>query len=187
MIIVDDVLVSNELKEIYFACNLKACKGDCCVLGDAGAPLEEEEIAILEDDIDEIKPYMTESGLKVIKQVGIFEYDADGEYVTPLVDDIECAFVYLEDGISYCAIEKAFLEGKINFQKPISCHLYPIRLSKVGTATAINYHNWDICSPALISGNNIGDPLYSYLKQPLIRKFGAAWYDKLVFNFEKEI
>ena len=97
-----------------------------------------------------------------------------------------CVCLFRENGISYCAIEKAFLEGKINFQKPISCHLYPIRLSKVGPATAINYHKWDICAPALISGNKIGDPLYSYLKQPLIRKFGKAWYDKLVVKFEQK-
>ncbi len=186
MIIVDDVLVSDEIKEIYFACNLQACKGDCCVLGDAGAPLEEEEIAILEDDVDDIVPFMTEAGLEVIKRIGVFEYDTDGEYVTPLIDDVECAFVYLENGISYCAIEKAFLEGKIKFQKPVSCHLYPIRLSKVGPSTAINYHKWDICAPALLKGNQNGDPLYSYLKQPLIRKFGEDWYKKLVTQFETE-
>lgn len=187
MIIVDDVLVSDEIKEIYFACNLQVCKGDCCVMGDAGAPLEEEEIAILEDAVDDIKPYMTERGLEVINRVGVFEYDTDGEYVTPLVNDVECAFVYPENGISYCAIEKAFIEGKITFQKPVSCHLYPIRLSKVGPKTAINYHEWNICAPALINGKKKGNPLFSYLKQPLIRKFGETWYNKLVVQLKTEI
>ena len=187
MIIVDDILVSDEIREIYFACNLLACKGDCCILGDAGAPLEEEEIAIMEDDVDDVKPYMTERGLEVINRVGVFEYDSDGEYVTPLVDDIECAFVYFENGISYCAIEKAYIEGKIKFQKPISCHLYPIRLSKIGPSTAINYHNWHICSTALIDGEKSGVPLYKYLKIPLIRKFSEAWYNKLIVNLEKAL
>ncbi len=185
MIIIDNILVSDEIKEIRFACDLSACKGDCCVDGDAGAPLTEEEISILEDDIDEIKPYMTELGIDVINQMGVFEYDIDGEYVTPLVGDVECAFVYFEKGISFCAIEKAYLEKKITFQKPISCHLYPIRLSYVGSSLAINYHEWNICSSALILGNNTGVPLYKYLKEPLIRKFGEDWYSKLVLEIEK--
>lgn len=184
MIIIDDVLVSDEIKEIHFTCDLRACKGDCCVDGDAGAPLTEEEISILEDEIDEVNPYMTELGIDVVDQGGVFEYDVDGEYVTPLVGDVECAFVYFENGISFCAIEKAYLEGKITFQKPISCHLYPIRLSYVGSSLAVNYHKWNICSTALISGKKTGLPLYKYLKQPLIRKFGEGWYNKLISEIE---
>ncbi len=186
MIIIDDILVSDEIKEIHFSCNLKACKGDCCVDGDAGAPLEEEEISILEDDLVEILPYMTKEGVEVVKNNGVFEYDVDGEYVTPLVDDDECAFVYTDDGISYCAIEKAYIDGKIKFQKPISCHLYPIRLSYVGKTLAINYHEWYICSSALQNGTKLGTPLYKYLKQPLIRKFGEIWYNKLVTECKKD-
>ena len=185
MIIVDDILVSDEIKDIHFACDLHACKGDCCIDGDAGAPLTEEEIAILEDDIDVIKPYMTELGIDVVEKVGVFEYDVDGEYVTPLVGDVECAFVYFENGISYCAIEKAYIEGKTKFQKPVSCHLYPIRLSYVGPSLAVNYHEWSICSTALVAGKKTGVPLYKYLKLPLIRKFGELWYKKLVNEFEK--
>ncbi len=184
MIIVDDILVSDEIKEVYFACDLTACKGDCCVAGDAGAPLDEEEISMIEDDIDEIIPYMTEEGKRIIKNVGVFEYDEDGTYVTPLVNDAECAFVYWKDNISYCAIEKAFLEKKIIFQKPISCHLYPVRLSKVGESIAVNYHQWEVCKPAIINGKKAGLPLYSYLKQPLTRRFGADWYEKLVLRLE---
>jgi len=184
MIIVDDILVSDEIKEIHFACDLQACNGDCCVDGDAGAPLDEEEISILEDELVEIIPYMTKAGIEVVKKDGVFVYDIDGEYVTPLINDDDCAFVYTEGGISYCAIEKAYNEGKIKFQKPISCHLYPIRLSYVGEALAINYHEWYICSSALQCGSKQKIPLYKYLKQPLIRKFGKTWYKKLISKLE---
>lgn len=184
MIIVDDILVSDEIKEIYFACDLSVCKGECCVAGDAGAPLDENEISVLEDDIEEIKPYMCKSGIDVIEKNGVFEYDEDGTYVTPLVNDKECAFVYWENGISFCAIEKAWTKKKIDFQKPLSCHLYPIRLSKVGNSIAVNYHKWDVCAPALTNGKKSGLPLYKYLKQPLSRRFGKGWYEKLVLRLE---
>lgn len=186
MIAVDNVLVSDDIKDVCFACDLKKCLGECCVAGDAGAPLEEHEISILEDDIDVIKPYMTEEGIKVIEKNGIFEYDYDGEYVTPLVKDEECAFVVVENGISFCAIEKAWKDGKTEFRKPISCHLYPIRLSNIGPDVVVNYHSWDVCKPALVAGKKIGDPLYKYLKDPLIRKFGQQWYEKLVVAIEGE-
>ncbi len=185
MIIVDDVLVSDEVKEIYFACNLKACHGACCVEGDAGAPLEEEEISIIEDYLEEIKPYMSKKGLEVVENGGVFDYDMDAEYVTPLVNDRECAFVYFENGMALCAIEKAWLEGKIKFQKPVSCHLYPIRVDKVGDKTAVNYNRWSICIPALNLGKEEGVPLYRYLETPLIRKFGRRWYKKLVNAIEE--
>ena len=184
MIIVDDVLVSDDIKDIYFACNLKACNGDCCVEGDAGAPLEEEEISILEDYLDEIIPYMTKEGVEAVKLTGVFDYDVDAEYVTTLVNNRECAFVYFEKGIALCAIEKAWLEGKIKFRKPVSCHLYPVRIDKVGDKRAVNYHRWSICVPALKAGRKAGVPLYQYLKEPLIRYFGEAWYEKLVKAIE---
>lgn len=187
MLKIDHVLVSDELKDTYFACHLKVCNGNCCVEGDAGAPLEEEEISILEDYIDEVKSYMTDQGKEVIEKNGVFDYDADGDYVTPLVKNRECAFVYKENGINFCAIEKAFLEGEIKFQKPVSCHLYPIRLSKVGEFTAVNYHKWNICAPAIIKGRQEGIPLYVYLKASLTRKFGAAWYEKLVKELKNRI
>ncbi len=182
---IDDTLVSEELKTICYSCDLLKCKGDCCVEGDAGAPLEEEEIAILEDYLDEIKPYMAKEGLEVVEKNGVFDYDTDGEYVTPLINDRECAFVYFETGISYCAIEKAWLEGKTDFQKPISCHLYPVRLSKLKHHTAVNYDRWDICQAALLRGKQDNIPLYKYLKDPLTRKFGESWYRKLTQALEK--
>lgn len=186
MLKIDKVLVSDDLKDNYFACKLSACHGDCCIEGDAGAPLEEEEISILEDYIDNVKPFMTDDGKEVIEKTGVFDYDADGEYVTPLVNSQACAFVYMKDGISFCAIEKAYLEGKIKFQKPISCHLYPVRLSKVGEFTAVNYHKWSICSSAVINGKQEGIPLYKYLKTSLIRKFGKEWYEELMNEIEKQ-
>jgi hypothetical protein len=186
MFIVDEILVSDELKYTYFTCNLKACHGDCCVEGDAGAPLEEEEISILEDNIENIKPYMTKEGIEIIEQYGVFDYDTDGEFVTPLVNNRECAFVYFKNNIAFCAVEKAWLEGKIKFQKPVSCHLYPVRIDKVGDRTAVNYHRWSICVPALKYGRDTTTPLYKYLKIPLIRKFGEKWYQKLVDAIENE-
>ncbi len=186
MFVIDDTLVSEELKTIRFSCNLSQCHGDCCVEGDAGAPLEEEEISILEDYIDEIKPFMAPKGRAVIEKNGVFDYDADGEYVTPLVNDRECAFVYFENGISYCAIEKAWMERKIDFQKPISCHLYPVRLSRLSRHMAVNYDRWSICNAALLKGKQENMPLYKFLKTPLIRKFGKAWYRQLEEAIESE-
>lgn len=186
MKMIENVLVSDEIKDKHFVCNLSACCGDCCVEGDAGAPLEEEEISILEDHIDAVKPFMTKEGLKEVERTGIFDFDTDGTFVTPLVNDRECAFVYRENGINFCSIEKSFLEGKTPFQKPMSCHLYPIRLSTVGDYVAVNYHKWSICDPALINGNKLGVPIYKFLKEPLIRKFGKSWYQKLVEEYENE-
>ena len=176
MIIIEDTILSEDIFKVKFCCDLAACKGACCVEGDAGAPLEEEEISILEDCIDEVKPYMVEEGRSIIEKQGVFDYDGDGEFVTPLVNDKECTFVYWENGTSFCAIEKAWSEGKIKFQKPISCHLYPIRLSKLHDSVAVNYHQWEICKPALKKGGDLGLPLYKFLKDPLIRKFGKEWY-----------
>ncbi len=185
MYIVNETLVSDELKNVYFSCDLSQCHGNCCVEGDAGAPLEEEEISVLEDIIDEIKPYMSEQGVKVIEKTGIFDYDADGTYVTPLINDRECAFAVFENGIAFCAIEKAWKEKKISFQKPISCHLYPVRLAQVGQYIAVNYDRWDICQAALLKGKREKVPLYEYLKTPLIRRFGNAWYNQLKKEMEE--
>ena len=185
MIVIDNTIISEDIRDIRFCCDLKKCKGDCCVEGDAGAPLEEEEISLLEDFIDEIKPYMTNDGIKVIESNGIFDYDENGEYVTSLINNRECAYVYFEDDITRCAIEKAFEEGKINFQKPVSCHLYPIRITKHKDFEAVNYHKWYICQSACTLGKDINLPLYKFLKEPLVRKYGEEWYLKLVEKIER--
>lgn len=154
--------------------------------GDAGAPLDEEEISILEDCFDEIKPYMTSEGIEQVEQSGVFDYDMFGHYVTPLVNDRECAFVYHENEIAFCAIEKAYKEGKIPFVKPVSCHLYPVRISKYKDFDAVNYHEWHICKPALINGKIQNVPLYIFLKDSLIRKYSEQWYRELVDSFENK-
>ncbi len=186
MIIVENTIVSDDLKDIFFSCDLKACRGDCCVEGDAGAPLEEEEISLLEDYIDQIKPFMTGAGRKEVEKTGVFEYDMDGEMVTPLVNGKECAFAVFENGIAFCAIEKAWLEGKSAFRKPVSCHLYPVRITKLKNHIAVNYHKWNICKAALLKGKKDNMPLYKFLKEPLTRKFGAGWYRKLTEAIEKK-
>jgi len=179
MLDIDGILVSDDVCEVCFSCNIKKCRGACCVEGDAGAPLEDLEIGIIEDALEFIKPYMTHDGLSVVENSGVFDYDMDGHYVTPLVNERECAFVYFENGIAHCAIEKAWFEKKITFRKPVSCHLYPIRIVKSDNFEALNYHKWPICNPALIDGKRKNIPVYVFEKEAIIRKYGLAWYQKL--------
>jgi len=188
VIIIDDKIVSDEIIDICFKCDLNLCKGACCVEGDEGAPLEENEISIIEDYLDKIKPYMTREGIRVVSQLGVFDYGADGNYVTPLVNGGACAFVYIENGIALCAIESAFRNNEIDYPKPISCHLYPIRLKELKyniestKNIALNYHKWQVCKPALKNGKKLKLPIYKSLKQPLIRAFGEKWYNELINN-----
>ncbi|MFO8128817.1 MAG: DUF3109 family protein [Bacteroidales bacterium] len=180
MLIIKNTLVSDDLYRIRFACRLKKCLGACCIEGDAGASLEEEEIATLEDDIENIKPYMTGKGRAVVGERGVFDYDSEGHYVTPLVRDRECAYAIFDKGIAMCAIEKAFEEGGTDLQKPVSCHLYPIRISVLSDGrSAVNYHAWDICSKALITGKRKDIPIYRFCRDALVRKFGKDWYREL--------
>ncbi|HEX7412195.1 MAG TPA: DUF3109 family protein [Bacteroidales bacterium] len=180
MLSVENNLVSDDLSLVKFVCDLKKCHGACCVEGDAGAPLAEEEISILEDCLDEVKPYMNEAGLAEVERIGVFDYDANGAYVTPLVNDKECAFVVFENETAICAIEKAYNAGRIKFQKPVSCHLYPVRIRKSRNDEVVNYHEWHVCRFALIHGRRLDVPLYIFLKEPLIRKYGRKWYINLV-------
>ncbi|MDY0286508.1 MAG: DUF3109 family protein [Bacteroidales bacterium] len=180
MLIVGDCNLSDDIRDVCFQCDIKKCKGACCVEGDAGAPLEIDEIGMLEDYIDAIKPYMTESGIEVVESLGVFDYDVEGHFVTPLVNGRECVYVFYEEGIAKCAIEKAW-EGKMQpFMKPISCHLYPIRIDHHESFDAINYHKWPICKDALRFGRKNKVPLYQFLRVPLIRKYGKIWYDELL-------
>jgi len=180
MIVIDNTIVSDEIAEMNFSCNLKCCCGMCCIEGDGGAPLEEEEVAILNNIIDKIKPFLTSKAKEAINSIGMFDYDQEGNYVTPLINDRECAYSYIDEGVVKCSIEKAYELKKIKFIKPISCHLYPLRLKKYDSFTAINYHEWDICKSALLNGKNYSIPLYKFLEIPLVRKFGKAWYNKLL-------
>ncbi len=185
MIVIDNIIVSEEIRDIRFCCNMEACLGICCIEGDAGAPIEEEEISLLEDGIDQVKPFMRKEGVEVIEKTGVFDFDSSGEYVTPLINDRDCAYVYYEKNIARCAIEKAYEEKAIDFQKPLSCHLYPIRISKTSNFEAANYHKWHVCAPACTLGKKLELPLYKFLKNPIIRKYGEEWYDKLVNEIEQ--
>jgi len=181
MIIVQDTLISEELLEEYFVCDLNACKGACCIEGDSGAPLDLDELDKLDEIYDQVKPYLRPEGIKAIEELGLYTVDYDGDFVTPLIGKHgECAYVIFDEkGIAKCGIEKAYLDGKIDWKKPISCHLYPVRLGKLTDYTALNYHRWGLCEPACKCGSALKVPVFRFLKEPLIRKFGEAWYSEL--------
>lgn len=181
MLIVGDVLISDELIDKCFCCDLAQCGGACCVEGDSGAPLAPEEVADLDEHYPVFQKYMTEEGVATVEQIGeTFVFDGQGEFSTPLIEsDKSCAFSFREDGICKCAIEKSFLNGEIPFQKPISCFLYPVRASKVGKYIALNYHHWDICKSACKKGTDLQIPIYQFLKESLVRKFSSEWYEEL--------
>ncbi len=181
MIAIDNTLVSEDLFDKKFVCDLNACKGACCVAGDSGAPLDEDELPILESILDKVKPYMVKKGIKAIEKHGAYVLDSDGDYTTTLVSEkAECAFVYFDETrTAKCAIEKAYYEGKIDWKKPISCHLYPIRISKLKKYDAVNYSKWDVCKPACECGKKLDVPVYKFLKEPLIRKYGKDWFKQL--------
>lgn len=185
MIVIDDTIVSEDLIKVRFACDLSKCLGACCVEGDAGAPLDEEEIGIIEDLYEKVKPYMTPEGIEVVEDFGVFDYDADGNFVTPLINDRDCVFLYFEGNIAKCAIEKAYLEKKIKYRKPISCHLYPVRITSYPEYDAVNYHKWEICNSACSNGQRLQLPLYQYLEEPLTRAYGREWFKKLE-NYARE-
>lgn len=184
MISIDDVLISDLVAYTQFVCDLNQCHGNCCVYGDEGTPLEESELAVIREDLEIIKPYMHEAGIRAIEENGLINYDSDRDYVTPLVNGQECAFARFRNGTAFCAIESAWMNNETDFQKPISCHLYPIRISEFNQYTAVNYHEWSICDPALKNGKRKKTPLYVFAKDALIRKFGKKWYEKLLNNIE---
>lgn len=174
-------IISQDLLEKDFVCNLSACKGACCVEGDAGAPLENDEVEKLAEIYPRVKPFLREEGVKAIEKQGTSIKDWDGEMVTPLVNGKECAYViYDEKGITKCGIEKAYEAGEVDFKKPLSCHLYPVRITKYSRFDALNYHKWDICSPACTLGKELEVPVYKFVKDALIRKYGEEWYAELV-------
>lgn len=177
MIEIEDKILSRDLFEKKFVCDLNACKGACCVEGSSGAPLTEEEIYILEDIYEEVKPYLPSKGVKAIEKHGHWVIDADGDYTTPLVgEEKECAYTIFENGMALCGIEKAYKEGKISFKKPISCHLYPIRITQYQKFEALNYDVWHLCKPACACGEKLQVPVYKFLKEAIIRKYGEEFY-----------
>lgn len=173
-------LVSEEIIEKDFVCNLSACKGACCVDGNAGAPLEEKETEILVDLYAKVKPFLRPEGIQVIETEGAFVKGEDGEWETPLVEGKECAYVvFRENGVAKCGLELAYENGATKWKKPVSCHLYPVRVTEYTSLTAVNYHKWQLCDPACQLGESLQVPIYQFVKEALIRKFGQKWYAEL--------
>jgi hypothetical protein len=180
MLQIDETIISLDLLDEYFVCDLATCKGNCCIEGDDGAPLEENEVQIIEDLLPVIWNDLTDKSKAVIKEQGVSYIDSDGESVTSIVNGDECVFTYTDEtGKCKCAIEKAYREGKTDFYKPISCHLYPVRLQKYNQYIAVNYHRWNVCNCARELGEKLNVPVYKFLKEPLIRKFGKEWFEQL--------
>jgi len=172
-------IVSEEILEKEFVCNLSACKGACCVDGDAGAPLTEEETRILEEVYPKIKPYLRKEGIESIDKQGTWIKGWDGSLETPLIEGKDCAYVIFDQGTALCAIEQAYNEGVIDWKKPVSCHLYPIRIKDFSEFSAVNYDRWDICNDACTLGKELGVPVYKFVKEALVRRFGQEWYNEL--------
>lgn len=180
MLIHQNTVVADDIFEKNFVCNLEACKGACCVEGDAGAPLELEELLIIDEIYELVKPYLSAEAQKVIAKKGLYEVDSEGDYCTTTINNRECVFaIYDENKILKCGIEQAYLDKKIAFKKPISCHLYPIRITKTKEFDMLNYSKWDICNAACTLGEKLKIPVYQFLKEPLVRKYGKEWFEEL--------
>ncbi|MCX2741594.1 DUF3109 family protein [Pontibacter anaerobius] len=187
MIVLQNTVISDDVRDQFFVCNLEKCKGACCVEGDLGAPLDEYELDILKDSYEHVKPYMSAAGLKAVEEQGLYIKDWEGDYSTPTIGNRECAYaIYDTDNTLKCAIEQAYYDGKIEWKKPISCHLYPIRITKYDGFEALNYDRWGICSSACSFGQDLGVRVYQFLKEPLIRKYGEGWYSELEQLMENE-
>lgn len=181
MLQIEDTIISLDLLEESFLCDLSACKGICCVEGDSGAPVEENEIQELEAVLPFIWNDLSDKAKEIIDQQGVVYLDEDGEYVTSIVEGEDCVFTYYDqNGVCKCAIEKAYREGKTSFYKPVSCHLYPVRVAQYKGFRAVNYHRWNVCQAACVLGKRENLKVYQFLKEPLIRKFGEEWYNHLL-------
>ncbi|MAD97413.1 MAG: hypothetical protein CMB99_08830 [Flavobacteriaceae bacterium] len=173
-------IVSEDIIEKDFVCNLSACKGACCVKGEAGAPLEKAETQTLEEIYPKVKPFLRKEGIEAIEKQGTWITSDFGELETPLVNGQECAYVTFDQkGTALCGIEEAYNKGVVDFKKPIACHLYPVRIKDYSEFSAVNYHKWDICDDACSLGKELQIPVYKFVKEALIRKFGEAWYQEL--------
>lgn len=181
-------IVSEDIIEKDFVCNLSACKGACCVDGDAGAPLEEDETQILDKIYPKVKPFLTKKSREVIAEKGTWIKNEWGELETPLIDGADCVYVIFDKNkTALCAIEEAYNQGEIDWKKPVSCHLYPVRVSNYSEFSAVNYHKWEICDDACTLGKELQVPVYKFVKQALVRKFGQNWYDELEKVAEKHL
>ncbi|MFA0962483.1 DUF3109 family protein [Roseivirga sp. BDSF3-8] len=186
MILVEHTVISDDIRDELFVCNLSKCKGACCVEGDLGAPLEMEELPVIEKIAGAVRPYLSEAGQKELDKQGAYVLDSDGDYSTPTIGGKECIYaIYDDKGILKCGIEQAYLDGEIDWKKPVSCHLYPIRITKYDEFEALNYDRWHICAPACDLGKELGVPVYKFLKDALIRKYGEKWYSSLCREIEE--
>ena len=173
-------IVSENILSNDFACNLSACKGACCVDGDAGAPLDKEETQQLQSIYPKLKSYIRQEGIEAIENQGVFVTTEDGEFETPLIDGADCAYVIFDEHqTALCGIEEAYNQGDIDWKKPVSCHLYPVRVKDYSEFSAVNYHKWHICDDACSLGKELQIPIYKFVKEALIRKFGPQWYEEL--------
>ena len=180
MLLIQDTIISPDVLEENFQCDLSVCKGICCVEGDSGAPVEKEEVIRLEEVLPLVWSDLSSQAKRIIEKQGVVYVDKDGEFVTSIVEGRDCVFTcYDENGCCKCAIEKAFREGKTDFYKPISCHLYPVRVAQYKGFRAVNYHRWSVCEAARTLGKKNNVKVYQFLKEPLIRKFGEEWYEQL--------
>lgn len=186
MFLIKDTLVSLDLVERFFVCDLDQCHGQCCIDGDAGAPLLEEEKEAIDSRIDEIIPLLNPQAQEIVREEGTSYVDPEGDLVTQIVCGKDCVFTtYADGGKCLCALEKGYREGKLPQLKPSSCHLYPVRLKECGGMTAVNLHRWKICRSAETKGRAEGVRAYQFLKEPLIRRFGQEWYDELAHTAEE--
>lgn len=183
MLLIQDILVSDDVVKSHFVCRLEACKGACCWEGDYGAPLEVDELPVLENIFQQVRPFLTPEGIAVIEKEGTAVYNENHEtYATPLVGNGPCAYMTRdENGTAHCGIEQAWKAGATDFRKPISCHLYPIRVSvsDIPGFEALNYDRWDICNAACTYGAQLQVPIYQFVKDALVRKYGQDFYDEL--------
>ena len=186
MLEIQNTLVSLDLIERFFCCDLDKCLGECCIEGDAGAPITEDERQQIEAILPEIFDELSPAAQREIRENGVAYIDQEGDLVTSIVDGRNCVFTCFEPGgMCHCAIERAYRQGRINFYKPIYCHLYPVRLKEYADFTAVNLHRWKICRCAEVLGRKLGLRAYQFLKEPLIRRFGQAWYDELALTAEE--
>tara|TARA_B100000941_G_C28434826_1_gene516338 strand:+ start:218 stop:793 length:576 start_codon:yes stop_codon:yes gene_type:complete len=185
MIIIDKTIISSDIYEEKFICDLDKCKGACCVEGDLGAPLELQELSLIESAVKKAKKYLSKESKEILEKDGAYILDDEGDFSTTTLNGKECSFAFHDnDKTLKCSIEQAWLDGKSNFRKPISCHLYPIRISRLQEYETLNYDRWSICECARILGKKKGTAIYKFLKKPLIRKYGKVWYQKLCDEIE---
>lgn len=186
MLQIQNTLVSLDLVERFFMCNLDKCHGECCIEGDAGAPITKEEYERLKCILPEVWNDLLPAAKRCIEEAGVGYVDEEGDLVTQIIEGKNCVFsTYLPGGLCICAIEKAYREGRIDFMKPISCHLYPVRITEYEKFTAVNFHNWKICKAAEVLGRAKGVRAYKFLKEPLIKRFGQEWYEELAATCEE--